>query len=140
MTFSGQGTVVAVINLRPQDRFSNPKGYKLLPEHNVSYCSFNIDAPKESGIYWILVNQEIVYVGRAKSLHNRLSVQYGTVSPRHPFEGGQLQKCRTNAKINTAICNGDLVSFRWLVCLDYVECEQELLKDPEKRPPWNRRS
>lgn len=131
--------IVAVLNLRPQDRFANPKGYELDTVNDVSYCSFKINAPRQSGIYRIRVNGETVYIGRAKSLHNRLSVQYGTVSPRHPFKGGQIQKCRTNAKINKAINQGHEVSFEWEVCADYIERERALLSDSARRPSWNLR-
>ncbi|WP_020591682.1 hypothetical protein [Kiloniella laminariae] len=140
MTTLGHQQIIARTNLRPQDRFKNPKGYSLAVENDVYYCSFKIDAPKKSGIYQILINDQIVYVGRAKCLKNRLSQQYGNVSPRHPFNGGQIQKCRTNAKINVAICQGDNVSFEWKVCIDYVEQEKRLLEDVSNRPPWNKRS
>ncbi|CUJ88563.1 endonuclease II [Ruegeria denitrificans] len=140
MSFDGELRVVAELDLRPQDRFANPKGYALAPDYDVFYCSFKVNAPKASGIYWILVNDVVVYIGRAKNLHNRLSVQYGTVSPRHPYKDGQLQKCRTNAKINSILSNGGQVSFRWKACVDYFEQEHALLKSPETRPAWNLRA
>jgi len=137
---NGEQVIEAELNLRPQDRFSNPNNYAIAPEHDTSYCSFKIDAPKRSGVYWISLDGIVVYVGRAKCLHNRLSIQYGTVSPRHPFKGGQLQKCRTNAKINAALHAGSSVAFRWEACEDYVEREKRILEDPIRRPPWNLRS
>ncbi len=140
MDYDGEQSVVADLNLRPQDRFSNPKGYALGAEYDALYCSFKINAPKTSGIYWILADGVVVYIGRAKNLHNRLSVQYGTVSPRHPFKGGQLQKCRTNAKINSILSEGGRVTFRWRACDDYVEQEHALLKSPDARPAWNLRA
>lgn len=132
--------IEAKLNLRPQDRFSNPRGYPLAPENDTLYCSFKVNAPKRPGIYWILLDGAVVYIGRAKSLHNRLSIQYGTVSPRHPFKGGQLQKCRINAKINSALNAGSLITFRWEACEDYEDREKRLLEDPAKRPSWNLRS
>jgi hypothetical protein len=140
MKFSGQQLIIAETNLRPQDRFKNSKGYDLEPENDVHYCSFKVVAPKASGIYHILVNGKIVYTGRAKCLHNRLCLQYGNVSPRHPYQGGQIQKCRTNAKINAALCGGDEISVKWEVCQDYVAQEKRLLCDAVNRPPWNLRS
>ena len=84
--------IKAKTNLRPQDRFKNPKGYSLAIENDVFYCKFDVDAPKAPGVYHFIIDGTVVYTGRAKCLKNRLSVQYGTVSPRHPFEGGQIQK------------------------------------------------
>ncbi|WP_298571844.1 hypothetical protein [uncultured Aliiroseovarius sp.] len=137
---TGDQIIVAELNLRPQDRFTNPKKYPLAREYDTHYCSFKVDAPKRSGVYWILLDGAVVYIGRAKSLHNRLSIQYGTVSPRHPYKGGQLQKCRTNAKINKALGAGRSVVFRWEACEDYEDREKRMLEDPEMRPPWNLRS
>ena len=127
-------------NLRPQDRFRNPKSYLLHSSHDVFYCAFKVNAPRKAGIYRILVDGGLVYIGRAADLKNRLSTQYGNVSPRHPFAGGQLQKCRTNAKINDALCRGKRVVIHWEVCNDYIAKERDLLKDPACRPEWNRRS
>lgn len=135
----GSQEIVATTGLRPQDRFSNPKSYLLHTSHDVLYCSFKIDAPSKSGVYCILVDGSLVYVGRAANLKNRLSVQYGNVSPRHPYAGGQLQKCRTNAKINEALTMGQRVVVQWEVCEDYIERERTLLRDPINRPDWNRR-
>lgn len=136
----GRQEISAVLNIRPQDRFGNPKSYLLDPLHDVTYCAFKVAAPKRPGIYRIFVADKLVYIGRAANLQNRLSSQYGNVSPRHPFAGGQLQKCRTNAKINAALVNGEVVIIEWEVCEDYVAREAELLRDAAMRPIWNRRA
>ena len=136
---TGQQQILATLNLRPQDRFRNPKSYFLNPEHDVGYCSFKIDAPPRPGIYRIFIGDSLVYIGRAANLRNRLSTQYGNVSPRHPFAGGPLQKCRTNAKINAALCEGLSVFVRWEVIEDYIARERELLRDVSTRPLWNMR-
>lgn len=139
MPLMGRQEISAVLNMRPQDRFRNPKSYLLDPLHDVPYCAFKVAAPKRPGIYRIFVSDELVYIGRAANLQNRLSTQYGTVSPRHPFAGGQLQKCRTNAKINAALANGETVAIEWEVCDDFVAREAELLRDTATRPVWNLR-
>jgi hypothetical protein len=137
---SGRQEILAVLNMRPQDRFRNLKSYVLDPLNDVLYCAFKVQAPRRPGIYRILISDRLVYIGRASNLQNRLSSQYGNVSPRHPFAGGQLQKCRTNAKINEAIVGGEMVFVEWEVCEDFVAREAELLRDAETRPPWNRRA
>lgn len=126
---------ITATNLRPQDRFANPKGYTLSVD--ASFCSFKVDAPKGSGVYFWEVDGVVVYVGRAKCLHNRLSSQYGTVSPRHPYAGGQIQKCRINAKINAAVVSGQRVTVRWEATPDYIATEAALLKNV--LPAWNLR-
>ncbi len=137
--FSGFQELLGEVNLRPQDRFVNHKSYELHHSLDVFYCRFKVKAPKEAGIYRIVVEDVTVYIGRASNLRNRLSSQYGNVSPRHPFAGGQLQKCRTNAKINEALCGGKRVYVHWEVCANYIERERDLLKDSMNRPMWNLR-
>lgn len=137
--FSGFQELLGEVNLRPQDRFVNNKNYELHDNLDVFYCRFKVNAPKKAGVYRILVENVTVYIGRASNLRNRLSSQYGNVSPRHPFAGGQLQKCRTNAKINEALCSGKRVYVHWEVCENYIERERDLLKDPMNRPIWNLR-
>jgi len=127
----------AILNLRPQDRFDNPKKLNFFTGADVFYCSFKINAPEYSGVYRFLVNSSVMYIGRAKSLKGRLSRQYGTVSPRHPFKGGQGQKCRINALINNALVDGSIVTAQWEVCENYIERERELLTAPSKKPTWN---
>lgn len=140
MQKAGWEQLQGVTNLRPQDKFKNPKSYSINAIHDVFYCSFKVAAPKRPGIYRISIDEELVYIGRAANLHNRLSIQYGNVSPRHPFAGGQLQKCRTNAKINDALCSRKRVVMEWEVCEDYINRERELLNDPTRLPAWNLRS
>ena len=125
--------IVAATGLRPQDRFTNAKAYRLLVDH--TFCAFAVDAPREAGVYAWWVDGELVYIGRASSLRNRLSAQYGRVSPRHPFEGGQIQKCRINSRLNLALAGGKLVEVSWRCCEDFQAMERHLLE--AHRPPWN---
>lgn len=121
------------VSLRPQDRFANPRGYLLAVD--ALFCAFRIEAPLASGVYGWFVDDELVYIGRAANLRNRLSDQYGRVSPRHPYAGGQLQKCRINARINEAIATSSTVTVRWIATPDYIALERELLA--QLRPLWN---
>lgn len=118
---------------RPQDRFANPRSYALAVD--APFCRFRIEAPRLSGVYGWFVDDELVYIGRAANLRNRLSSQYGRVSPRHPYAGGQLQKCRINARINQAFAAGSIVAVKWFATPDYVSVERELLA--AHRPEWN---
>ncbi len=99
------------------------------------FCDFRIEAPRASGVYGWLVDDQLVYIGRAACLRNRLSNQYGRVAPRHPYARGQIQKCRINAKINALLAAGSKVTVRWLVTYNYVAVERDLLV--EHRPIWN---
>lgn len=121
--------------LRPQDRFANPRGHVLVVD--ALFCGFRIEAPCESGVYGWFVDGELVYIGRAANLRNRLSDQYGRVSPRHPYAGGQLQKCRINSRLNGALAAGSKITVRWMTTPDYVVAERALLA--AGRPMWNLR-
>ncbi len=131
--FEGSATVVGEIGLRPQDRYRNQRSHPLMVDS--TFCSFKVPAPQSSGVYGWYVDGELVYVGRAKDLRNRLSAQYGRVSPRHPYRGGQIQKCRLNSRINGALAAGQRVEVKWLSTTDYIATEQLLLAS--HRPTWN---
>ena len=133
MQFDNSAAISASLGLRPQDRFANPRGYALAVDG--LFCRFRIDAPRASGVYGWFVDDELVYIGRAANLRNRLSDQYGRVSPRHPYAGGQLQKCRMNARINQALAAGSIVAVKWIATPDYVSLERELIG--YHRPKWN---
>ncbi len=131
--FEGSTAVVGEVGLRPQDRYSNHRSHPLMVDS--TFCTFKVPAPQASGVYGWFVDGELVYVGRAKDLRNRLSAQYGRVSPRHPYRGGQIQKCRLNSRINNALAAGQRVEVKWLPTTDYFAMEQLLLAT--HRPPWN---
>lgn len=131
--FGERVPIVAATGLRPQDRFVNSKSYRLLVDR--AFCSFAVDAPRSAGVYAWWVDGELVYIGRATSLRNRLSAQYGRVSPRHPFEGGQIQKCRINSLLNLALDGGKIVEVSWCCCEDFQASERRLIE--AHRPPWN---
>lgn len=134
---SGPHQLVIETGFRPQATFANPKGYPLAPEHDTEYCRFRVPAPKGPGVYLWRVDRVQVYIGRAKSLLDRLSRQYGCVSPRHPYRGGQLQKCWINAKICAAVNAGCEVTVEWEETPHFIAREKELLS--AIRPSWNRR-
>ena len=135
MRLKNSHNISAEIGLRPQQRFRNPRNYPLTSPLDADYCSFKVPASTKPGVYFWRVDGRIMYVGRAKSLRGRLSDQYGRVSPRHPFKGGQLQKCRINALICAALAEGRSVTVEWEETPEYVKLEEELLG--KLKPVWN---
>lgn len=133
MDFEGVASIVGEVDLRPQDRYLNPRNFLLVVD--AAFCRFRVQAPKVSGVYAWFVDDQLVYVGRAKNLRDRLSEQYGRVSPRHPYRGGQIQKCRLNARINAALAGAHRVDVRWISTADYITVERLLLA--RHRPSWN---
>ena len=88
----------------PGARYKNIKNLKRNVNGVVGqkYCKFNVPSlPSRPGIYILRDNGVIVYVGKTKNLMKRWShTNYGLISPRNVFEGGQSTNCKINHYIN----------------------------------------
>ena len=90
-----------VMEIFPQSKYENKKNLNLNKYGKGPFCKFTIDRKYsgKSGVYVILVNNEIQYVGECDDFFKRFGMGYGNISPRNCFEGGQLTNCRINADI-----------------------------------------
>jgi hypothetical protein len=84
--------------LKPQSRYKNNNALPLNKYGKGPFCKFTIPKGyKVSGVYAIVVNQELKYIGECVNLSSRFNVGYGNISPRNCFKGGQETNCRINA-------------------------------------------
>ncbi|MBI3009643.1 MAG: GIY-YIG nuclease family protein [Candidatus Omnitrophica bacterium] len=130
----GRGTIAAY---RPQKRYRNLSHIPLHKYGRGNFCKFGIPAAwkQKEGVYLIVLNGEVKYVGECVDLHQRF-YDYGTISPRKCFEGGQP----TNCKINKLILRNAGEAVDVLFCLlpeGRKEAEKKLIEF--LKPPWNGR-
>ncbi len=77
--------------IKPQSRYKNNKGLLLNNHGSGHFCKFVI--PKNcmiNGVYAIVVNKELKYIGECVNLSSRFNSGYGNISPRNCFKGGQF--------------------------------------------------
>lgn len=102
------------------------------------FCKFSLpNLGKKEGVYIFFVGDKPVYVGECENLRKRINSQYGNISPRNCFAGGQETNCRVNHNILTEVKRGERVElfFYPVEQKDRKKMEDRLKK--KLRPPWN---
>jgi len=127
----------AVFLYWPQSRYGNQKGLELHSDGKGPFCRFRISENlPHKGVYAVLVNGDVRYVGRCIHLLKRFNQGYGVISPRNCFLGGQMTNCRVNRLILEAATRGDKIELGFFETEDGEEVERRLLIPPA--PPWNK--
>lgn len=120
--------------LSPALRYANTRN---VPQHQYGvgpFCEFRIRLPNEAGVYALLGNGALKYIGRTENLDARFYA-YGHISPKNCFVGGRSTNCRINAIICQAYVNGGTIDVFYWVTHDYVAVEVQMISD--LTPPWN---
>lgn len=126
------------IEFFPQERYENKKNLPLNKYGQGPFCKFTIDRKyaRKSGVYVIIIDENIQYVGECDDFHKRFGMGYGNISPRNCFEGGQLTNCRVNSDILKMIKTGREIQLYFLETKDRFEIEHQLIK--KLKPVWNK--
>ena len=129
---------VAIKQYKPQSRYNNVKELKLNKYGKGSFCKFRINKDiHRSGVYAILVNEELKYIGECVDLSDRFNTDYGQISPRNCFEGGQETNCRINKSIFKEKRINNKISLWFYRTKNYKSIESQLIE--KTKPSWNRK-
>ena len=122
----------------PQSRYNNKRNYSLHEFGKGPFCKFIINKKHsgKTGVYLIVLDDKICYVGECVDLKKRFNAGYGNISPRNCFTKGQPTNCRINSQILESFKNGKSVSLYFLKTNNRSGIEHELIK--KFRPAWNR--
>ena len=98
-----------IIEYAPKEEYYNNRKDRPLNKHGKGpFCTFSIaNAPAESGVYlWIIQNpvepitennENIIYIGETENFKKRFGEgNYGRISPRNCYKGGQSTNCKMN--------------------------------------------
>jgi 5-methylcytosine-specific restriction protein A len=115
-----------------------PEGEQLHKHAPGPFCVLELQgAPAEAGVYALLVEAAVAYVGECANLRRRFGAPgYGAIAPRNCLADGQATNCKVNTNVLKSYKDGRTVEVwfhqnagdRWLT-------ERHLLT--ELRPPWN---
>ena len=124
----------------PQERYDNKKNLKLNKYGKGPFCKFSIDRKYsfKTGVYVILVDDLIEYVGECDDLFKRFGMGYGNISPRNCFEGGQPTNCRINSDILSVFKLKKSIQLYFLETNDRFRIEHELIINLSTS--WNKTS
>ena len=126
-----------IIRHLPQARYKNKN---FLPLHKYGkgpFCKFKIPSNlRASGVYLLLVNGQLHYIGECADLSQRYNSGYGNISPRNCYEGGQQTNCRINHLILQAVGSGKQVTLWFHSTADHKALEADLRE--KQSSSWNR--
>jgi len=127
------------IEIFPQSRYLNKKNLRLHKDGKGPFCKFTIDRKYSGkiGVYVILVNDDIQYVGECEDLFKR-HYGYGNISPKNCFQGGRTTNCRINSTILSQFKLKKSIQLYFLETNDRFKIEHELIIN--QNPVWNKTS
>ena len=126
-----------LIEFMPQSRYKR-FGIDRLNRHGEGpFCKFRV--PRNlafSGVYAVTVSGEISYIGECVNFSTRWGLsQYGSISPKNCFVGGQSTNCKINSRVLKHCHEGKSVEIWFHKTENYKELETYLLS--KLNPPWN---
>ena len=78
---------------------------------------------RATGVYVLMVDGELRYVGECANLSDRFNAGYGNISPKNCFKGGQETNCRLNNLVYTTAKGGGRISAWFFRTADYKSVE-----------------
>ena len=128
------------VEIFPQSQYENKKNLGLNKYGKGPFCKFTIDRKYagKTGVYLILVNDKIQYVGECDDFFKRFGMGYGNISPRNCFEGGQSTNCRINSDILSLFKLKKSIQLYFLETKNRFKIEHELIIN--QSPVWNKTS
>lgn len=132
-----RGNQGEVTEFSPQKLFKNENNLKLNKYGAGTFCKFKIPNKYNlSGVYALLVDDDVKYIGECVNLSQRYNMGYGNISPRNCFIGGQETNCRLNQLILKAFLAGSAVSLWFFETEEYKSVEAKLRA--QNKYTWNR--
>jgi hypothetical protein len=126
----------AIQLVMPQSRYRNVATAPLNRYGAGPFCKFKIPGRfNASGVYILMVDEDVRYVGECANLSSRFNAGYGNISPKNCYKGGQ----ETNCRLNNLIClaaSGGRVSLWFFATADYKTMEAALRAT--MKLVWNR--
>ena len=121
----------------PQPEYKNKKALPLHEYGEGAFCKFSVCLPENSGVYLMVVDKIIVYIGETYNLRERFNNGYGNISPRNCYKGGQSTNCRINKNVLTLCKEGKKVRIYVYITDERKHVERKLIS--LVNPPWNKK-
>lgn len=131
-----------IVEFMPQVRYSKAATTPLNAAGKGPFCRFRVARQwPYAGLYILTSDGLPMYVGECANLSARWGPsQYGAISPKNCYTGGQSTNCRVNNAILLEAVKGASLAL-WFIALngstgERRSAETELIQ--VVRPPWNR--
>ena len=109
------------------------KGHKPLHRFGLGpFCRFHITPLNLAGVYLLVSNDKILYIGQTRNLHqrfnNRCYGSYGFITPSACYQGGQSTNCKINHLVLHHFEIGQTLLLYFLQTTEHKRIERELLQ------------
>lgn len=125
----------SLIEYSPHEEFSDLEKKKLNPYGKEKFCKFRIPKIKSSGVYCIMEDNKVVYIGECLNLGLRFNSGYGVISSRNCFEGFQTVNCKINSLILRSYKEKSKLELYFLKTSNRKKLKKELRRI--LKPMWN---
>ena len=86
----------SIFEYAPQKNYAKKNSVPLHKNGSGSFCDFALEVGKVSGVYLWVCDGEVLYIGETKNMKKRFTTEYGHISPRKCYRGGQSTNCKMN--------------------------------------------
>jgi len=126
----------AIREFSPQARYANLNADPLHQHGRGTFCSFRISVPARLvGIYALVVDGAVRYIGECEDLGKRFNAGYGNISPKNCYTGGQPTNCKINRRVLDVSKAGGSVNVYFHPTPQRKPLETQLIA--RYAPPWN---
>lgn len=126
----------AVLELSPQGQYKKAGTVRLHDYGHGTFCKFRITVPEGLvGVYAMVVDGAVCYLGECLDLRKRFNAGYGLISPRKCYQRGQPTNCRLNQRILNVTKAGGRVDLYFHPTAQRKMVEKQLIA--RYSPPWN---
>lgn len=126
----------AIVEKRPQAQYYKAGTVPLHKHGDGPFCKFGVSVPKGLvGVYALLVDGEVRYIGECADLRNRFSYGYGHISPKNCYKGGQGTNLKINRQVLEVTKAAGRVDLYFYMTSERKKIERQLLD--LYSPPWN---
>lgn len=120
----------------PQWQYAKANSVALHKYGQGAFCKFRISVPRgQVGVYALIVNGDVRYIGECEDLGKRFNMGYGNISPKNCYVGGQPTNCKINRHVLDVSKVGARVDLFFHSTLQRKPIEAQLIAACS--PPWN---
>jgi hypothetical protein len=130
----------AIKEVSPQGRYAMSDAVQLHKHGHGAFCKFSISVPRGlGGIYALVMDGAVRYIGECEDLGKRFNAGYGNISPRNCYVGGQMTNCKINRRVLDATKAGSRADLYFYPTQDGSVQRRTVEKELVARysPPWN---
>ena len=116
----------------PQELYKHKSHRKLNKFGSGAFCHFSITADNLSGVYLLVADGELLYIGETYNLNQRFNNRsygsYGFITPAACYEGGQITNCKINKLVLKHFEAGNPLRLYFIETEEHKQVERVLLQ------------